>query len=315
MEAIFPKLYEELKKSVSNCQSNDLALSGGLDSSIIAYFLKDRKPNGVAIIAEDFIASDLTYCQLVSKHFDIPLKIENVKTDKILEAIESTIQILKNFNDIEIRNSIVMYFAIKFVKEQGSSSIITGDGSDELFAGYNFFLNKSEEELDREQKRIWQIMHFPSHVIGEHLGVKIESPFLSENVVDLAKSIPVEYKIKEENGKRFGKWILRKAFEDKIPMKIAWRDKSAMQDGSGMSGLTQLFDSIISDEVFNAKKEEIAKTDEVVLRTKESMHYYEIYRKFFDKPKSSEIENSCPYCKFTIEKNSKFCRMCGAYPV
>ena len=315
MESIFPKLHDEIKKSVLNCESKNLALSGGLDSSIIAYFLKDRKPNTVTIIAEDFIASDLTYCQLAAKHFGLSLNIENVETSRILESIEKTIQILKNFNDIEIRNSVVSYLAIKFFKEQGKKDLITGDGADELFAGYNFFLNKSKDELENEQKRIWEIMHFPSHVIGEHLGVKIESPFLSQNVIDLAKTIPVELKVKQENSTIYGKWVLRKTFEDKIPEKIAWRQKSAMQDGSGTSGLTQLFESIISDEVFEAKKEEISKTDEIVLRSKESMHYYEIYRKYFGVPTSSESNNACPYCKTLVNQNSKFCRMCGAYPI
>ena len=287
----------------------------GLDSSIIAYFIKERKPNSLAIIAEDFLASDLTYCQLIAKEFELPLKIENIKTDRILESIEETIKILKNFNDIEIRNSVVMYMAIKSMKDAGENSLITGDGSDELFAGYNFFLNKTPEELEKEQKRIWKTMHFPSHVIGEHLDVKIESPFLNEKVVELAKSLPAKYKVQNHKGITYGKWILRKTFEDKIPNKIAWRQKSAMQDGSGTSGLTELFNSVISDDIFDAKKEEIAKTDEVVLRSKESMHYYETYRKFFDLSKNQESEQSCPYCKSSIQENSKFCRMCGAWPI
>ena len=315
MKELFSKIHNELKNAVANCKSENLALSGGLDSSIIAYFLKERNPNTVTIIAEDFIASDLTYCQLITKDFGLSLNIENVKTDKILDAVEQTIKILKNFNDIEIRNSIVVYLAIKYFKDQGKTDLITGDGADELFAGYNFFLNKSKEELDSEQKRIWKIMHFPSHVIGEQLGIKVESPFLSDNVVELAKSIPPEYKVRKEGDTTYGKWILRKAFEDKIPQKIAWREKSAMQDGSGTSGLTELFNSVISDDSFEVKKEEIAKTDGVVLRTKESMHYYEVFRKFFDIPTNLESKNSCPYCKGVIKEDSKFCRMCGAYPI
>lgn len=315
LDKIFDDVYNSLKESVLECKSNNLALSGGLDSSIIAYFLKERKPRSLAIIAEDFLASDLTYCQLISKHFELPLKIENVKTDKILEAVEQTIKILKNFNDIEIRNSVVMYMTIKSIKDQGDDSLITGDGSDELFAGYNFFLNKTPEELEKEQERIWNTMHFPSHVIGEHLGIKIESPFLNQKVVNLAKKIPAKFKVAQHDGTTYGKWILREIFQDKIPSKIAWRQKSAMQDGSGTSGLTELFNSVISDDMFESKKEEIAKTDEVVLRSKESMHYYETYRKFFDVKKSTEPDNTCPYCKGPILENSKFCRMCGAWPI
>ena len=193
MEKIFSELFNKIQKSVLKCSSNNIALSGGLDSSIIAYFLKERKPKSIAIIAEDFIASDLTYCQLIAKELNIPLVIKNVKTEELLDAVEQTIKILKNFNDIEIRNSVVMYLVIKYIKDQGEEAIVTGDGADELFAGYNFFLSKLPEELDREQKRIWKTMHFPSHEIGKYLGIKVESPYLSEDVMNFAKTIPIEY--------------------------------------------------------------------------------------------------------------------------
>ena len=314
MEEIFAKVFDELKKSVTNCKSNYLALSGGLDSSIIAYFLKERKLQAITIIAEDFIASDLTYCQLIGKHLKIPLKIQSVKIDKILESVEETIKILKNFNDIEIRNSIVMYLVLETVKKEGNDSIITGDGADELFAGYNFFLNKTPEELDTELKRIWKTMHFPSHEIGKALGINVESPFLNENIIELAKTVPVEYKVHKEEDTILGKWILRKIFEEKIPRSITKRQKSAMQDGSGTNGLTQLFDSVISDDIFEKKKEQIKNSDRVIIRSKESLHYYETYRKYYE-PIKSDSSTKCPYCKFSILKDSKFCRMCGAFPI
>lgn len=311
MESLLPRLYSEIKKSVQDCTSNNLAFSGGLDSTILAYLLK--KPNTVTIIAEDFIASDLTYCQLVSKELKIKSNIETIKTEKILEGIKNVIKILKNFNDIEIRNSVVMYLAMDYFKKQGEKTLMTGDGADELFAGYNFLLNKSPQELEKEQKRIWQIMHFPSQKIGKYLGIKIESPFLSQNVKKLAESIPVQYKVKKQGSQIYGKWILRKAFEDMIPKTITWRPKSAMQDGSGTSGLSGLFDAVIQNDTFEAKKEEIAKTDRVILRTKESMHYYEIYKKHFGAIQEAKSERACPFCRYGVD--SKFCRMCGAYPV
>ena len=91
---------------------------------------------------------------MVSKEMGLPLSIYSVKTAEILEAVEETIKILKNFNDIEIRNNVVMYLAIKWAKENGEKSIITGDGADELFAGYNFLINKPEEELKKKSKSL-----------------------------------------------------------------------------------------------------------------------------------------------------------------
>jgi len=313
LDDVSKNIYNVLEESCNSCKSNLISLSGGLDSTIIAHFLKQRKIKSVAVISEDFVSTDLTYCQMVSKQMEFPLSIYNVKTATILEAIEETIKILKNFNDIEIRNNVVMYLAIKWAKENGEKSIITGDGADELFAGYSFLINKPEEQLEAEIKRVCSVMHFPTQKIGKALGISIESPFLDKNVVELAKSIPANLKVKNEKDKRHGKWILRKTFEKHIPQQIAWRNKSPMQEGSGTVGLTNLFESIIGEEVFVEKKLTVEKQDNVVIRSRESMHYYEIFKKSFGSP-VEEAKHICPYCKHKVE-NSKFCRMCGAFPI
>ncbi len=314
MDDISKRIYNVLEESCNSCESNLISLSGGLDSTIIAHFLKKRKPNAVTVIAKDFVSTDLTYCQMVSKQMELPLSIFNVKTSIIIEAIEETIKILKNFNDIEIRNNVVMYLAIKWAKENGEKSIITGDGADELFAGYNFLVNKPEEELENEIKRVCSVMHFPTQKIGNALGVKIESPFLEDGVVELAKSIPANVKVKNEGDKRYGKWILRKTFEKYIPQQIAWRSKSPMQEGSGTAGLTELFDSIIGEEQFVEKKLTVESKENVVIRSRESMYYFEIFKKSFGSPVDENAKTACPYCKHEV-KDSKFCRMCGAFPI
>ena len=314
MEEITKKLYQILEESCNLCESELIALSGGLDSSIISHFLRGKKVEGIAIISEDFVSTDLTYCQRISKETGIPLTIYNSTTSEILEAVENTIKILKNFNDIEIRNNVVMYLAIKWAKDNNKKSIITGDGADELFAGYNFLVNKPEKELESEIKRVCSIMHFPTQEIGKHLGIKIESPFLNQKIVEIANQIPVNLKVKEENGTRYGKWILRKTIEKYIPEQIVWRKKSPMQEGAGTVGLTNLFESIINEEKYVEKKLTIEKNDQVVIRSRESMYYYEIFKKLYGTPIEEDAESKCPYCKHGIN-NSKFCRMCGAFPI
>ncbi len=314
MEDITKKLYQILEESCNSCESELIALSGGLDSSIISHFLRGKKVEGIAIISEDFVSTDLTYCQRISKETEIPLTIYNSTTSEILEAVENTIKILKNFNDIEIRNNVVMYLAIKWAKDNNKKSIITGDGADELFAGYNFLVNKSEKELESEIKRVCSVMHFPTQKIGKYLGIKIESPFLNQKVIEMANHIPSNLKVKEENGIKHGKWILRKIIENHIPEQIAWRKKSPMQEGAGTVGLTNLFESIINEEKYVEKKLTVEKNDQVIIRSRESMYYYEIFKKFYGTPVEDDVESKCPYCKHGTN-NSKFCRMCGAFPI
>ena len=87
-----------------------------------------------------------------------------------------------------------------------------------------------------------------------------------------------------------------------------------MQDGSGTANLTNLFNTIITDEIFIQKKNDIFEQDGVYIRSKESLHYYECFRKM-NSIKISNSDNKCPDCNYAIKKNSKFCRMCGKFPI
>ena len=309
-------MYDILSDVTLKCNSKCISLSGGLDSSILACLLDKKNIIAICIISKESPGNDLTFSQIIAKKFSIPIKIKMIDIDELLSAVNETIKILKVFNDIEIRNAIVMYLSLLAVKKNGFSSVITGDGADELFAGYNFWLKMNNNEVQNDLKRIRKIMHFPTQEIGKKLGIKVESPFLSQKVMDFAKSLPLDYKINMQNGKKYGKWILRKTFEKKIPNSIVWRKKSAMQDGAGTSGLIDLFSAMLPNKFFNEQTKRIKESENVIIKSKESLYYYMIYRKYFDIPSDLHSSKSkCPNCQYKIELGSKFCRMCGAFPI
>lgn len=268
------------------------------------------------MVAADFPSTDLVHAQLVAKMRGLKLTLISASIDELLQAIEQTIKILRVFNPIEIRNNVVLYLTMKNAKHDGFQSIMTGDGADELFAGYRFFQRMSQSELQKDLERIWKIMHFPSMSISKALGIALQTPFLDDKIVEYAKSIPAELKVHEENGKKYGKWVLRKTFENILPQSIVWRDKDAMQDGSGTNGLTHFFDSLIPDSAFSEKTAKYLEKEQTTLLSKEALYYYEIYRRYYDYPaKLGLSKNKCPYCSYSVEKGSHFCRMCGAFPI
>jgi len=304
-----------LEKSLIDSDAKWVAFSGGLDSSIVAKIQSKKNINGVTIITKDFVGTDLAYSQITAKHVGINLKLKYVEISDMLNAITETVKILKNFNDIEIRNSIVSYLYLSELKKNNVSTVITGDGADEIFAGYNFLIQKDHAEIKNELKRMKEIMHFPSQKIANELGMSIEMPFIDENVIKIAETLSIDSLVNKKDGVTFGKWILRKAFENDLPNSVVWRQKTPMQDGSGTAALTKLFESIITDEIFMEKSKKIKNEDGVTIRTKESLHYYETYRKEFEIPGSKNEINSCPDCNSGIADNSKFCRMCGKFPL
>ena len=303
-----------LTNAVNECKSDWIALSGGLDSSILAHLRKDQKPQTMTIITKDFLGTDLTFAQIIAKHLGLNLSLIQVSMEDVLDSINETIKILGNYNDIEIRNSIVPYIYLTTLKKKGVDSVITGDGADEVFAGYNFLLKKSDEEIGEELKRIKKIMHFPSKDIARSLNMKVETPFLNEELIKFSDDIEISKKINVKDGEKFGKWILRETFEKYLPNNITWREKSPMQDGSGTNNLTGLFNTIITDDIFTQKKTRILEEDGVYIRTKESLHYYECFRKT-NSVKKSDSDNRCPDCNYEIAPNSRFCRMCGKFPI
>lgn len=303
-----------LTNAVNECKSDWIALSGGLDSSILAHLRKDQKPQTMTIITKDFLGTDLTFAQIIAKHLGLNLSLIQVSMEEVLDSINETIKILGNYNDIEIRNSIVPYIYLTTLKKKGVDSVITGDGADEVFAGYNFLLKKSDEEIGEELKRIKKIMHFPSKEIARSLNMKVETPFLNEELIKFSDDIEISKKINAKDGEKFGKWILRETFEKYLPNNITWREKSPMQDGSGTNNLTGLFNTIITDDIFTQKKTRILEEDGVYIRTKESLHYYECFRKT-NSVKKSDSDNRCPDCNYEIAPNSRFCRMCGKFPI
>jgi len=304
-----------LEEITSQCDADWIAFSGGLDSSILGQIKKEQGLNAITIITKDFLGTDLEYSQIMGKHIGVHLELRYVNINEILNAVKGTIKILKNFNDIEIRNSIVSYLYLNTLKEKNVKKVITGDGADEIFAGYNFLIKKNHAELRTELRRMKEIMHFTSQKIASELGISVQMPYINENVIKLAETLPIEHLVNQKNGVKFGKWVLRKAFENDLPSSVIWREKTPMQDGSGTTGLTKMFDSVITDDVYQEKTKKIKSKDGVTIRTKESLHYYELYRENFKVPEYDGNKNICPDCNAELITNSKFCRMCGKFPL
>ncbi len=316
MQGIFDELRSLLIASAQKCNADCISLSGGLDSTILAFCTQKKNMKSFSIIAKNFPSSDLLYAQLAAKTINLKLIVFQVEINDLLLAIGETIRILQVFNPIEIRNNVVIYLVLKNAKNQGCKKIITGDGADELFAGYNFFQRMTSDELEKDLKRIWQVMHFPSKAISNHLGISICTPFLDADMIKFAKKIPADLKVKEENGIKFGKWILRKAFENDLPKSIIWRKKTAMQDGSGTSGLTSFLDNMVEQTEFEEKAKKYEKEEKVKILSKESLYYYEIFRKYCNAPFAlNDMSIRCPVCNFGMAKKSHFCHMCGSFPI
>ncbi|MDQ4100919.1 MAG: asparagine synthase-related protein [Thermoproteota archaeon] len=307
-----------MTESVERNHADALLLSGGLDSSILAAVLR---PEYSLSVGFGKAAPDLAYARQVAERY-CKHHVEVVfGPNKMAELIEQVIQILGTFDPTEIRNSAVALAGIEWAKSDGYSSIMTGDGGDELFGGYNYLSRyySDMQRFDLELRRLWKIMHFSSKRLGKHMGIQVKTPYLDETFASFAKKISVTEKVGMHDGKRWGKFILRNCFEPALGQ-VAWRSKLAQEQGAATDRYEQYIVEMIDDLTF-ANKKRIAKEQEgVKIRSKEHLHYYAIFRSYFPPPKEEEKDDGsctsrCPDCCGCIPADARYCRKCGAFPV
>jgi asparagine synthase (glutamine-hydrolysing) len=302
MEKILSAVRQNIQAALQRNQAGGILLSGGIDSGILAYLSPHTR--GITVSLEGR-GDDLRSVSVLREVLDRDPILVKVTVDEALAALRDVVRILGSF-DPALPNDLAVYFGIREAKKQGLSSIMTGDGGDELFGGYPYM--QEIEDLDgyiRGMSRLWS---FSSKRIGEHFGLGVKQPYLDDAFVDFALTVPSDLKIRKDNGKVWGKWILRKAFEPLLPAEFIWQGKRPLEVGSGMTLLRAIIAERISEEEFKEKQRHYP----VKFLCKEHLHFYEIYREVVGEvPLPQQGEDQCPGCGAGIPQGKRHCRVCG----
>lgn len=306
-----------LEKAVKKNLAQGILFSGGLDTSVLAVVASKFVSLKVFTVAlQGAPAPDVKYATLVAKRLKLKHLVHDLGEDKLYDGIKKVVKTMKSFDPMEIRNSVAVYVGLKVAKENGVNAVMTGDGCDELFAGYSFLFNLEKEQLNLELRKLWKVMSFSSVPLAKAIGIEAKLPFLDPDFKAFAMKLDSQYKIQSEEGRIMGKWILRKAFENFLPKEVVWRVKTPIEHGSGTTVLPSMFSQKISDAEFEEKKTKYLDEDKVTIRDKEQLFYYEIYRSALGVPSPTDLEGKlCPQCNSNVAEKSTFCRTCGAYPI
>ena len=306
-------LREVLRDAAKRNNAEALLLSGGLDTSILAVLSNDeaKSKKALTVALDRTHAPDLDYAKKVAQKFHYEHHLIRITESEALGEIPMVIRAVRSF-DPALPNDLVIYAALQEAKHLGIKSVMTGDGADELFAGYSYMHELSHEDLKTYITALSKTMWFSSNKLGAFLGVEIKQPYCDRAIVDFALEMDSGLKIKEKNGRRYGKWILRKAFEEELG-EVAWREKDPIEFGSGTTKLRDVIRRDISDTEFERKKREY----EMDFMNKEHLFFYEIYKEVVGEvPKAKEEENACPLCKTGLPADRFHCSICGfSYPL
>jgi len=311
------KLVKALDESVERNMADGILLSGGLDTSILACLAHKRvKLKAFTVAFRGAPAPDVEYATLIANRFRLKHLVYHFDENELYDAIRVVVKTMSSFDPMEIRNSVTVYVGLKCAGKNGANTVMTGDGCDELFAGYSFLYGLKKEELNLALQKLWGVMHFSSVPLADVLRTEVKLPYLDPAFKKFAMEIDPDLKVRSEGGRTWGKWVLRKAFENVLPPEVAWRVKMPIEFGSGTSVLTNLFSSNISDAELEEKRAKYLEEDRVTIRDKEQLFYYEVYRSVVGPPRPTDFEGKiCPFCNSSAPSTSTYCRRCGGHPI
>ena len=305
------RLAEELSRAVYEAVKgcDCILLSGGVDTSFVAASAAKHGHRFRLAVTSAFRGGggDVAYASLVASRLNIPHLVRPYGLEEALEASRLVVEALDTIDPVEVRCSVSLYVALRAAKEGGCRRVATGDGGDELFAGYPFLHDKPPWLVEEWTRRVVGEWRFSSVRLGEAVGLEVVPAYTARRVVELALRAPHRCKVALINGRVWGKVLLRLWLEGAGLSEVAWRDKEPIEVGSGSLHLAELWRSMVGDSDL-----EEALRDGFKPPSRSHLYLYKVYRGLGRRPPKAQAgERPCPICGGPLKGSS--CRFCGAY--
>ena len=241
MDEKYQELFDKIKDSITQTVTEKkigIAYSGGVDSTLISKVCKDMGYD-VTLLTIGFAEShDILFAKEVNEQLNYTHHILEIEP-KDFPSIPSTIhEKIQTDNLSWNENCIAFYYVSKLAKSLGLSTVVTANGIDELFCGYNAYreafsggeskINEvMDAKLDNELKMMKAV-----NLIASEFDVKILQPLLSPDFINYAKTVPITDKITDSEDMYRKHMIRQLAKQVGVPEVSYNKRKKALQYGS-----------------------------------------------------------------------------------
>ena len=245
MYLIMDEPHKELLDNVKNAISETvlekkigIAFSGGVDSTLISKICSDMNYD-ITLLTIGFAEShDILFAKEVNEFLKYPHHVLEIDPDTFPSISSKINQTIKTDNLSWNENCIAFHYVSKLANSLDLDTVITANGIDELFCGYNAYreaFSGGESQinevmlakLDNELKMMKAV-----NLVASEFDVKILQPLLSPKFIEYAKTIPISEKIHDSDD-LYRKHIIRKlASEVNVPELSCTKRKKALQYGT-----------------------------------------------------------------------------------
>ena len=235
-------LIDSIRVRVDTDLTVGVILSGGLDSTLTLLHVRQMHPDCVAFTVGTDDSDDLRFARRLTKDLGVHHEIIELRPRDIhLDDVRTAIRMSELTEYGDVINSVVTKPLFERVHKCGVKVVLSGDGSDELFGGYDMYQQVSgtlSQQLFRHNIRNLsrtELQRVDRISMGQ--GVEARVPFLDLSLVKLALQIPLGLKVRDG----VEKWVLRNAFADVLPEYVRQRPKNPMSHSSGLHERIRLY--------------------------------------------------------------------------
>ena len=280
-EALAKRLERAVLKRLMSDVEVGVFLSGGLDSSVIAELTR-RHIAGLKTFAVGLDgAADLEAARLVADALNTRHHEYVYSASEVARELPRVIYHLESYDAALIRSAVPCFFLSKLAKSHVKVAL-TGEGADEVFAGYDHFEKFWDPaKLHEECVRLLFGLHGMNLQRVDRMtmahGLEGRVPFLDVDFLEWAMSLDPRLKLRPAGV--LEKRLLRRAFEGRLPAEILKRPKQEFSRGSGADAvLGEYAERSISDRDLVRARDKFQIDPPT---TKEELLYRNIFEELF----------------------------------
>jgi asparagine synthase (glutamine-hydrolysing) len=235
-------IQQSVAKRVDGLDHVGLVLSGGVDSGLIAKILHDMGKDFICYSIGYKNSNDIKTSMRLSQNLDTKFRKKEINDNDVENALVKINRSIECRGLVQMEAAIFLHFAAEMAHEDGLKVMLTGQGADELFGGYPWYLDVVKEEgLEGLPKYMWNDL---CHLYLDTLeredkmtmahSIELRVPFLDLDVIATAMSIDINLKVesgKDTKRKRIHRLV---AEELGVPDYVVWRPKEVAQKGTGV---------------------------------------------------------------------------------